>query len=111
MIDYHGYSGVFDYDVELDTFTGHVVDLRDEIYFEGRSVDELRDSMQTAVDHYLAVCEARGEEPARPYSGQLRIRMESELHHRAAVTAAAAGVSLNSFVVGALERAVNGLSE
>ena len=103
MIEYKGYTGVFEYDAEIDTFAGYVVDLRDEIYFEGRSVDELKASMRNAVDHYLDVCEARGEDPARPYSGQLRIRMDSELHQRAAVRAAACGLSLNALVVRALE--------
>jgi len=59
--------------------------------------------MRRAVDHYLAVCAERGEDPARPYSGQLRVRMDSELHQRAAVQAAARGVSLNSLVIEALE--------
>jgi predicted HicB family RNase H-like nuclease len=39
MIDYNGYTGVFEFDAELEIFTGHVVDLRDQIYFEGDSVE------------------------------------------------------------------------
>ncbi len=30
-----GYTGVFEFDPELRLFAGHVVDLRDEINFEG----------------------------------------------------------------------------
>jgi predicted HicB family RNase H-like nuclease len=59
--------------------------------------------MERAVDHYLEVCETRGEEPGRPFTGQLRVRMDSKLHQRAAVRAATSGVSLNSLVVQALE--------
>jgi predicted HicB family RNase H-like nuclease len=103
MIEYRGYTGVFDYDPEIETFAGHVIDLRDEIYFEGASVDELKESMHRAVDHYLKVCAARMEEPGRPFSGQLRLRMDSGLHHRAAVLAASSGMSLNAFVVQAIE--------
>jgi predicted HicB family RNase H-like nuclease len=58
---------------------GHVIDLRDEIYFEGDSIKDLKASMKRAVDHYLEVCEKRGEEPGRPFTGQLRIRMDSKL--------------------------------
>ncbi|NIW37524.1 MAG: toxin-antitoxin system HicB family antitoxin, partial [Gemmatimonadetes bacterium] len=61
MIDYKGYTGVFDYDPEAECFSGHVVDLRDEIYFEGASVPALKASLKRAVDHYLIVCEQRGE--------------------------------------------------
>jgi len=51
MIEYKGYTGVFEFDPELRLFTGHVVDLRDEIYFEGDSVESLEASMHRAVDH------------------------------------------------------------
>jgi predicted HicB family RNase H-like nuclease len=89
---------VFDFDPELKLFAGHVIDLSDEIYFEGESVDELEASMHRAVDHYLKVCEARGEEPARPFSGKLNVRLGSELHRAAAVAAAAEGRSLNTWL-------------
>ena len=79
-----------------------MIDLRDEIYFEGDSIKELKASMKRAVDHYLEVCEERGEDPDRPFSGQLRIRMDSKLHRRAAARAATSGVSLNTLVVRAL---------
>jgi predicted HicB family RNase H-like nuclease len=59
--------------------------------------------MERAVDQYLAVCAKRGEDPARPFSGQLRVRMDSSLHQRAAVRAAASGLSLNALVIRALE--------
>lgn len=59
--------------------------------------------MKRAVDHYLEVCEKRGEEPGRPFTGQLRVRMDSQLHQRAAVRAATSGVNLNTLVVQALE--------
>jgi predicted HicB family RNase H-like nuclease len=103
MIEYKGYTGVFEYDRDIEMLAGHVIDLRDEIYFEGNSVEEIKASMQRAVDHYLEVCQTRGEDPGRPFSGQLRVRLDSELHQRAAVLAAASGLSLNALIVRALE--------
>ena len=55
MIQYKGYTGVVEYDPTIERLTGHVVDLKDTIYFEGRSVDEVRESMTRAVDQYLAM--------------------------------------------------------
>jgi len=49
MLVYKGYTGVFEFDAELEVFAGHVVDLRDQIYFEGESVEELKTSMQRTV--------------------------------------------------------------
>jgi predicted HicB family RNase H-like nuclease len=106
MIEHKGYTGVFEFDPELELFAGHVIDLRDEIYFEGDSVESLQASMDRAVDHYIDVCEQRGEEPGKPFSGQLRVRMESELHQQAAVRAAVAGMSLNAWIIESIAKRV-----
>jgi len=105
MIEYKGYTGVFEFDPELRLFTGHVVDLRDEIYFEGNSVEALEASMGRAIDHYLEVCGARGEEPERPFSGKLNVRLGSEVHRAATVAAAAEGESLNAWLARVVEEA------
>ena len=65
--------------------------MRDEIYFEGESVMELKASVHRAVDHYLAVCKERGEAPDKPFSGQLRLRMDPDLHRSVAIAASTAG--------------------
>lgn len=106
MIEYKGYTGVIEYDPEIETFAGHVIDLRDEIYFEGTSIEDLKASMKRAVDHYLEVCEKLGERPGRPFSGQIRVRMDSKLHQRAAARAATSGLSLNALIVQALEHEI-----
>ena len=107
MIEYKGYTGVIDFDPELKLFTGHVIDLRDEIYFEGDSVLALEASMQRAIDHYLDVCRTRGEEPERPFSGKLNVRLGSELHRAAALAAASEGDSLNNWLVRVVEAAAD----
>ena len=106
MIEYKGYTGVVEFDPELSLFAGHVIDLRDEIYFEGESVEELTASMRRAVDHYLRVCEVRNEEPERPFSGKLNLRLGPDLHRAAAVAAAAEGESLNAWLTRVVESAV-----
>lgn len=103
MIEYKGYTGVFDFDPEIDTFTGYVVDLRDQIYFEGDSKEELRASMQRAVDHYLEVCRARGEEPDRPFSGRFNVRFGPDLHRKVVKAAAANKESMNEWLAEAAE--------
>lgn len=66
MIEYKRYTGVFEYDDEYEFFAGHVVDTRDGINFEGRSVAELKESMRRAVDDYLDFCQETGRDPASP---------------------------------------------
>jgi predicted HicB family RNase H-like nuclease len=108
MIEYKGYTGAIEFDPELRLFTGHVIDLRDEIYFEGDSVESLEASMRRAVDHYLSVCEQRGEDPERPFSGKLNLRLGSDLHRTATLAAAQEGESLNSWLVRVVESAAQG---
>lgn len=106
MIEHKGYTGVFQYDPQLEILTGHVVDIGDEIYFEGASVEEVRTNMAAVVDEYLRVCEERGEDPDRPFSGNLRLRMDSQLHRQIVREAAMSGKSLNRFIVETLEERV-----
>lgn len=102
---YKGYEGHIEYDEEADIFHGEVVNLRDVITFQGRSVDELKQALQDSVEDYLAFCRERGESPEKPFSGQFVVRVEPPLH-RAAVTAARRhGMSLNKWVASVLERA------
>jgi predicted HicB family RNase H-like nuclease len=105
MIEYKGYTAVVEFDADLRSFTGHVIDLRDEIYFEGASVEELEASMKRAIDHYLSVCAKRGDEPERPFSGKLNLRLGTDLHRAAAIAAAAEGESLNNWLVKVVESA------
>ena len=70
MIKYRGYTGVFEYDEEHEFFAGHVVNARDGINFEGRSVAELKESMRSAIDSYLDFCQETGRVPGLlPYAG------------------------------------------
>ena len=87
MISYKGYTGVFQYDETIDALAGHMVDIAGEIYFEGRSVEEVKESARRAVDHYLQACEARGVNPDRPYSGKITVSTSPEVHRAIAVAA------------------------
>ena len=55
MMDYKGYVGMVEFDDEADIFHGEVVNLRDVITFQGRSVDALRQAFEESVDDYLAI--------------------------------------------------------
>ena len=98
MIDYKGYTGVIEYDVELEMFSGHVIGLNDTIYFEGCDAAGLKRSMHEAVDRYLALCKRRGEDPDKPYSGKFVLRIDPELHRALAKSAALNNAPMNTYV-------------
>lgn len=95
---YKGYEGVVTFDEEADLFHGEVIDTRDVITFQGRSVKELRKAFRDSVDDYLAFCAQRGEEPDKPFSGRLVIRITAELHRKISAQARLERKSLNAYI-------------
>ena len=106
MMEYKGYVGKVEFDDEAGVFHGEVLDTRDVITFQGKSVAELRTAFQGSIDDYLAFCAQRGEEPNKPFSGQFVARIPPELHRQVNLAASISGKSLNAWVVEQLQAAV-----
>ena len=85
--EYKGYLGHAEFDDEANSFHGEVINIRDVITFQGRSVDELRQAFEDSVADYLAFCAKRGEEPEQPFSGRFTIQL-SPGQHRQVIMAA-----------------------
>ena len=104
-MEHKGYVGVFEFDPTMDAFHGEIINTRDVITFQGRSVSELRKALRDSVEDYLAFCAERGEEPEKPFSGTFLVRGTPDLHRRVSVAAAVAKKSVNAWVTETLERA------
>jgi predicted HicB family RNase H-like nuclease len=102
-----GYEAHIDFDEESDLFHGEIINLRDVITFQGRSVDELKTAFKESLIDYFAFCKARGEDPEKPYSGQFIVRIEPPLHRAVATAARMPGLSLNKWIASALENAAS----
>ena len=92
-MEYRGYTGHAEFDEEAELFHGEVLDLRDSITFQGTSVEELEREFRNSIDDYLEFCEERGEEPDRPFSGRLMLRLPPNLHRGVYVRARSGIVS------------------
>ncbi len=106
MMEYKGYVGKVEFDGDAGLFHGEVLDTRDVITFQGKTVDELKTAFQGSIDDYLAFCEQLGEEPNRPFSGQFITRVPPDLHRQINLAANISGKSLNAWVVEQLQTAV-----
>lgn len=107
-LKYKGYTGSVEYSPEDGCLFGKVQGLYGTlISYEGSSVDEILEDFEGAVDDYLASCQERGIEPAKPYSGKLNLRMPSELHAAIAVAASSAGSTINEFINRSMADAVH----
>jgi predicted HicB family RNase H-like nuclease len=105
MMQYKGYIASVEFDDAADIFHGEIINLRDVITFQGKSVEELRTAFQESVEDYLEFCHARNEEPEKPYSGKFSIRISPELHREISLKAKKAKKSLDVWVSETLETA------
>lgn len=104
MMQHKGYVGVARIDEEAGVIRGRVINTRDMITFQGKTVDEAREAFIESVEDYLEFCASRGEEPDRPFSGNFPVRTTPEIHRALALEATRRGVSLNQLVSQALAR-------
>ena len=100
-ISYKGYQASVEYDDGV--LYVKVLHIDDLLVGECLSAADAPKVMQDLVDDYLADCAELGREPTRPFKGTFNVRVGSELHKRAAMSAAEEGVSLNNWVQSALE--------
>lgn len=107
-MEYKGYVGSVEFSPSDELFFGKVMGVRALISYEGSTAPELVEDFHSAVDDYLALCEAEGRQPEKAYKGSFNIRVSPELHRRLAMRAAAGQMSLNSFVERALAKSVEG---
>ena len=107
MMEYKGYHAAIKYDHEDEVFHGEVVGTRDVIFFEAESVSGLKKEFRFSIDDYLAMCAEKGQQPDRPYSGKIPLRVTPEVHRAATVAARAEGKSLNAWIAEAVEVATS----
>ncbi len=100
---YKNYDAAVRFDDETETFHGEVINTRDVVTFQGRSVAELKREFKNSVEDYLEFCSQRDEEPDKPFSGNFILRISPDLHQRLFTNAKLQGKSLNSLIEERLE--------
>ena len=108
---YKGYIGQVTLDEEAGVFHGQVMNARDIITFQGRTVRELRKALKDSIEDYLEFCRERGEDPDKHLSGRFVLRIDPELHREVTIAAVREGKSLNKWVAERLEREVYDVRE
>lgn len=103
MLEYKGYRGSAELDDEAGVFHGEVLDTRDVITFQGTTVRQLEKAFRESVDDYLEFCRERGEEPDKPFTGRLMVRLPPALHRSLHVRARLERKSLNQLIIERLE--------
>ena len=106
LLSHRGYLGSVEFDQDERIFYGKLEFIRGLVSYEATDAEGLIRAFHEAVDDYLADCEERGEPPEKPLKGSFNVRVGPDLHRRAVIAAAHAGISLNAFTARALEAAL-----
>jgi len=105
ILKYNDFIATVKYSEEDEAFIGRIEGINSVVSFEGQSVKELKSAFKDAVDSYLDFCIRKGiSEPQKSYTGIFNVRIDADLHRRAAITAKTRGSTLNAFVKNAIER-------
>lgn len=103
ILRYRGYYTKIEYSAESKVLYGKIEGINDEITLESYSAEKIVEEFHTAVDDYIHICTALGEEPEKAYSGMFNVRINPELHKRMATSAIKHGITLNKSVSFAIE--------
>ena len=106
MLEYKGYFGTIKVDAEAGILHGDVLNIRDVITFEGKTVDEAREAFVESVDDYLALCKELNRKPENSLSGKFLLRDSPEFYRLVWTAAKKQEMSLNAWAINVLaERA------
>jgi predicted HicB family RNase H-like nuclease len=107
ILKYKDFIAAVKYSEEDEAFIGRVEGISSVVSFEAESVVELKKAFKEAVESYLSICEQKGiKDIKKSYTGVFNVRINSDLHRRAAIAAKIHGRTLNSFVKEAIEKQV-----
>jgi predicted HicB family RNase H-like nuclease len=105
-LKYKDFIGSVHFNADDDVFYGKIEGIDSLISFEGKSVNELKESFEQAVDDYLDICEQTGKMPLRSFNGTFNIRISPELHRKISQKSYTLGLPINKIVQHAIEREV-----
>ena len=98
MMEYKGYIGHVEFDDDAEIFHGEVINTRDVITFQGKTVDEIKQAFRDSVADDLEYCTKLGQQPEKPFTGKFMVRIPPDLHRKIYVAAKQSGESINAWI-------------
>jgi predicted HicB family RNase H-like nuclease len=105
VIEIEGEKAVIAFDPDIQMLRGEFVGLNGGADFYAESVRDLIAEGRKSLAVHLEMCREKGIEPSRRFSGRFNVRLDPGDHAAAVIAAAAAGKSLNEWIVAAIREA------
>ena len=104
-LTYKGFKASVEFAAEDRIFVGRIAGIRDFIGFHAATVTGLEKAFHEAVNDYVKACAEMDQSPNKPVSGNMMLRVPTDVHAKAIEAAELAGVSLNVWAADALRQA------
>lgn len=104
VLVYKGFIGSVHFSTDDRIFFGKIEGIDDLITFEGSTVDELENAFKYMVDEHINDCKSEGRPVEKSYKGTLNVRLNPELHKKAAKRAMLKGITLNQYIQNAIKK-------
>jgi predicted HicB family RNase H-like nuclease len=105
-MNYKGYIGKVEYDEKSETFFGKVINIKDIITFQGKSVSELKRAFKDSIEDYLDFCKERNEEPDNPFLESGVVYIPQKLQKKIYRKALESNLNIDTWVTKVLEKAL-----
>jgi predicted HicB family RNase H-like nuclease len=79
VLVYEDFMGSVHFSADDEVFFGKIEGIEDLVSFEGKSVKEIKNSFEEAVEDYIQICQENGKELEKSYKGSFNVRMPGEL--------------------------------
>ncbi len=107
MMEVDGFKAKIEFDPDLDLFRGEILGLNGSADFYGKSPASLRKEFRNSLKIFLEVCEEKGVEPTKEYSGKFNLRIPPSLHSEISARAMTDNKSINQWVSDVLKQSVH----
>lgn len=105
VADINGEKAIITFDPDIQMLRGEFIGLNGGADFYAETVQDLIAEGRKSLAIYLDMCREKNIEPRRKFSGKFNVRLTPDDHAAAVIAAAAAGKSLNEWIVGAIREA------
>ncbi|MDY0263535.1 type II toxin-antitoxin system HicB family antitoxin [Syntrophotalea acetylenica] len=106
VMDINGYKASIAYDPEIEMFRGEFINLNGGADFYAKDTEALRAEGELSLKVFLEMCEEKGIEPKKSYSGKFNVRIPPELHAKVVQAATAHDQSINQWIKSVLSESV-----
>ena len=76
IMEIKGYKAKIEYDPDIDQFRGEILGLNGSADFYGKTPANLRKEFKNSLKIFLEVCEEKGINPIKDYSGKFNLRIQ-----------------------------------